>query len=49
MDIVCITSAEDSQKLYNNDGRYPTIASFELFERVRKNELAHIYPTAGFN
>ena len=41
------TVADDGRTLLNNDGKYPRIPSFELFERMRKGPLAHLYPTAG--
>ncbi len=42
-----MATAEDSQKLYALDGQYPSIASFELFERIRRGPLKHLYPTPG--
>ena len=42
-----ITSAEDSQRMYGNDGNYPTIPTFEMFERIRKGPLGHLYPSTG--
>jgi len=47
LEMVCLATAEDSQKLYALDGQYPRIASFELFERIRTGPLKHLYPTAG--
>ena len=46
MNMVCITSAEDTQTLYGNDGNNPVIPSLELFERIRKGPLKHLYPNA---
>jgi len=46
-DIVITSVADDGQTILSNDGRYPRIPSFELFERIRKGPLAHLYPTAG--
>ena len=46
-DIVMTTVADDGRTLLNNDGKYPRIPSFELFERIRNGPLGHLYPTAG--
>ena len=46
-EILMITSAEDSQRMYGNDGNYPTIPTFEMFERIRKGPLGHLYPSTG--
>ncbi len=47
MEFVVITKAEDSQAMYGKDGTYPVIPTFELFERIRKGPLSHLYPTTG--
>ena len=47
MEFVIITKAEDSQAMYVKDGTYPVIPTFELFERIRKGPLSHLYPTTG--
>ena len=47
MEIVFIRDANDSQTLLSKDGKYPMISTFEIFERIRTQDLADVYPSAG--
>ena len=47
MEIVFIRDANDSQTLLSKDGKYPMISTFEIFERIRTQDLSDVYPSAG--
>ena len=47
LNMIYVNSAEDTKIMYDNDYQYPSNPFFELTERIRVNQLSHLFSTPG--